>query len=485
MEKYTLFCLILSVFLLCACSELEYINLKDTTEENWKHYASKDSTGTPISSPRIIETASEGQKEKKISQESFPQPYKTPLAGSSWDFNMEEGEVQVLPVLPIDLDIDEREVAISARDRSTVAALNLGTSIVFPNVGGDTFVPFGAFFYKTQSADSSQRFQAILAGVANFVDYADGSWNDSGWEAVFHAENVTIPVGQTETIEGNRANFTEIETGHTSGGIGLGWYTPVAPYHVDSYFSVQLLYELEYLYSSGEDETGDDVILPPDTFVHRLHLRFRWDSLDRNFIELPHKGWAFGGDVILAWRDRWRDHQFSDVFVFDKDDTKDYFKTSAYFVGALAIPNFSERHRVIITGHAGWMPAQNWDRFSALRVGGGPPGGETNSLYRPIFPGALFNQFIAEKYLVFSAEYRFEFNFFLFLHVRATWILGEFGFLKLNQLDTEDYGSALSVGVTSGFLWDSLLYFEYSLDDGFIRQGESGSSVLVSVSKSF
>jgi hypothetical protein len=53
------------------------------------------------------------------------------------------------------------------------------------------------------------------------------------------------------------------------------------------------------------------------------------------------------------------------------------------------------------------------------------------------------------------------------------------------QLFSQARGNAFSVGLTSGFFWRSQLYVEYTRDNGILRNGASGDSLLLLWSKLF
>lgn len=58
-------------------------------------------------------------------------------------------------------------------------------------------------------------------------------------------------------------------------------------------------------------------------------------------------------------------------------------------------------------------------------------------------------------------------------------------FSSPQQKSSEARGDAFSVGLSSGFLWQSQVYLEYTRDNGFLRNGASGNSLLVLWSKIF
>lgn len=391
--------------------------------------------------------------------------YRTPLAGEALETTFAGEKIQIPP-----------------RDRRELLALNVGSSFLTPKIGGNFAVPFAALYYQKYWEDDHRRFRAIVTGLVNYLNFADGTWNDRGWEVLLQWENYTIPFPRAEILNDEKIEDSEIYWGHVLGSIGLGFRVAVPPYHYDNDFRAQLLYEAGYLYIDRSSHTGDDVILPPSTPFHELHLRLRYDAFDRNLLELPHRGWAAGMDLSMGRRDRWSDHQFSPLITFTREDTRDYLRITAYAVAALAIPFVSERHRLLLSAHGGWSKENNWDRFSAFRIGGGPSPSESNDLARHPFPGAVFDQFIAERYLILTMEYRLELTFFFFLHVRGT-----VGWGRIAGLDNEYYldveslfGHAFSAGITSGFFWNSVLYFEYAYDHHVIRRAQDGHAFLVS-----
>jgi len=68
---------------------------------------------------------------------------------------------------------------------------------------------------------------------------------------------------------------------------GAGIRIPVAPYQADNDLRLQLFYHAGYFYNMRTNDTGSNVRLPPDTFIHGLRLRARYDGFRRNFMELP------------------------------------------------------------------------------------------------------------------------------------------------------------------------------------------------------
>jgi hypothetical protein len=46
-------------------------------------------------------------------------------------------------------------------------------------------------------------------------------------------------------------------------------------------------------------------------------------------------------------------------------------------------------------------------------------------------------------------------------------------------------GQAVTLGLDSGFPWNSEIYLDYSCDSGFIRNGTAGSGIILTWNKSF
>jgi len=368
-----------------------------------------------------------------------------------------------------------------------------------PNIGGNVAIPFGAVFYNRSWEE--HRLRAVVAFLVNEIAFAE-SFGEGAIDALVNFENSTIPFGATEIVDGDDLPFTAIKWGYNKLFLGVGRRLSVWPGNFDNTLQVQLQYQASYYYFQSVKETGKiegvrvtDVQIPPDTYVHGIRARLRIDMLQRNLMELPHYGLAFGGDFVALRRDRWEDQGAvlpDGSRQFKERDTRDYVQFSAYAHAALPIPLLSERHRLILSAHAGWMPTNDVDRFNGFRLGGGPPVSEAGDLYRSPYPGAMFDQFVAKRYFIAAAEYRLELMFFLFLHLRATVAWGEvptFQGVPNAPLAPVRFvngrGESYSLAITSGFLWGSVLYLEYAYDTGSLRAGENGHMLLCSLSKEF
>ena len=394
--------------------------------------------------------------------------YKTPMAGESFH-----------------TVLFGRDIEVPSRDRSEVAAINLGVSLFAPSIADQYAIPFFSFYYLKHWEENHRRLRMVLSGVVNYIDFADGTWNSHGVELLLHWENFTIPFPSAEIVNGREVEYSEIYWGSLTGGVGIGWRSRVYPYQQENDLRFQFFYEPGFLYIGRSEKTGEDVILPPNTTTHTLHWIFRFDSMERNLLELPHRGWAFGADFSVTKRESWSDHQFGEKIKFYRKDTREYFRCTGYIACALDVPYMSERHRFLAYFHAGFEPSRKLDRFSSFRIGGGPLPTETNDLARYAFPGALFDQFLAGKFFILTFEYRWEILFFLYFHIRGTLAWGDIPTLNSEQglITKQEFGGVFSTAITSGFLWDSVISVEYAYDDALTRYNKYGHTVLVSWSK--
>ena len=138
-----------------------------------------------------------------------------------------------------------------------------------------------------------------------------------------------------------------------------------------------------------------------------------------------------------------------------------------------------ERNRVTASVHAGL--GDGLDRWSAQRVGGGPDlrGSEYETTVRPWLPGATYNEFFPDQYLVASAGYRRELAFFAHLDIGGTiaWLDRDRqrggGVARENDTLT-----ALSVRLSSGFIGRTLLQVGYAHAFDVVRDGERGCDQL-------
>ncbi len=131
-------------------------------------------------------------------------------------------------------------------------------------------------------------------------------------------------------------------------------------------------------------------------------------------------------------------------------------------------------------------PRKSADRYNAIWIGGDPLPSESDDLSRVDYPGAMYNQILVSNYAMAELQYRRELAFFLYLQFRETLIWADRGAVT----DTNRFffksatGAASTVGLDTGFLWNSELTLGLSWDTGFIRNGEPGAGLILTWNKS-
>jgi hypothetical protein len=375
-------------------------------------------------------------------------------------------------------------VDVAKRDRGNVSALTLGGTYYTPKQGSIAGSPIGAFYLKRDW--ESSRTRNIISIFVNELEY-DKSFGNL--ELVTRFENNTIPGGQTETLNNKEIKGSSVEWGTLAASVGPGLRFKVAPFQVDNDLRIQLLAKAGYFYNGRTGDTNIFTKLPPSTPTVGAKLRLRYDGMRRNLLELPHEGLAFGVDLDANRRCNWSDYgNRLTGATYKKGDTQDYQQFSGYAYGVTTIPGLSEKNKFLTSIHGGTMDVKSADRYNAFRIGGGPLPGESDDLYRPDYPGTMFNNVIVSDYAMVAMEYRRELTFFLYLHLRETYIWANRATASgiTNQVGfKEDHGWASTVGIDSGFLWDSSLYLGWSWDSGFIRDGKAGNGFILTWNKNF
>ena len=361
-------------------------------------------------------------------------------------------------------------VNVPARDRRNVTAINFGV-LWIPN--GPTFLevlPFGSLYLWRNWDDDRHRLRATLAGVVNDVNYNIGSRSMKGWEFVLTFDNTIIPLGRSEYVEGQRIAPVEVEWSYLFAGVGLGYRERIPGGDQDNAVEVSLTYEPGYRWFQRSRATSPNFIVPSDTYEGRVHFRLRLDALDRNLMELPHRGYALGGDAMYGHRARWS--QWGGV-AFPSPDVqkeKEYLSASLYAVAAGGVPLVnSERHRLITSLYGGI--GKNLDRFSAFRLPGRPTGYEWEALSLPVMPGVAFNELFPTRYGIADLIYRYEALFFLYPYIRAT-----YGIVERPRFSPDrsirfqmDSLPAVGGGIVSGAPWRSQIELGYSYNFGIFR----------------
>ncbi len=391
--------------------------------------------------------------------------YRTPLAGE-----------------PLHTVFMGKTIDIPAMDRSNVTALSFGGALYTPKQGETSTTPIGALFINRTWKNS--RTRNVISIFMNDLEY-DRSFGNL--ELVTQFENNTIPFGQREVVNNREIKSSDTIWGTVVGSAGPGLRYKVAPFQFDNDLKLQLLGRVGYFYAIRTSDTGSNLVLPPDTMLYGVKLRGRYDGMRRNLMELPHNGMAAGFDLDYMYRDKWADFGTTPDAVFTKADTRDYLQFNGYLMGVGGIPGLSERNRVLFSLHGGVTRKKSADRYNAISIGGGPLPGEAGDLSRPGYPSTMFNQVLVSNYALLALGYRRELAPFIYLHLRETFIWADRAAVtETNQfLFKSSTGVATTIGLDTGFFWNSALYLGYSWDTGFIRNGTSGSGLILTWSKSF
>jgi hypothetical protein len=392
-----------------------------------------------------------------------------------------------------------RDVAIEPRDRRSTSALDLGVAGYYRGPEEGRLIPFGSLYFWRRP-DQRHFLRATVGGIYNDI-FAAHSFGDSPFEAVFTFENNTIWFdNNAQWVDGDRNEAEKLRKMSVRSGLGVGYrrqlkpgWNPlvftdrVDPQKPDNMFSIYALAEPRYLYFA-EHNSDPRFVVPQDTFELDGRVAMRWDSLERNLLELAHSGFAAGFDATYGWRAEWEDWGLDRARNADRARYPKLLTT--YAVAAMGVPGIeSERHRLISKVHAGW--GWNVDRFSWPRIGGGPGGEEFMSLARPLLPGAAISEFTPKHYVVALAEYRYELLFFTYLSAYGgvAWLDRErLGPAGLDGEIRKQNDSLFPVGgrITTGFLFHTQLQVEYNYNFDVIRNDHRGASeILGHISKSF
>ncbi len=386
----------------------------------------------------------------------FGPDYRTPRAGSGFRTELFGEPVTVRP-----------------RNRRDVKAWGLGASVASPDVQGSSLLPYGALYFWNHP-DENSLLRAVVAGLVNNIVYARSMDAWGPWEGSLHFDSVTLPITQTESIDGKALVEEGLVWGRAHLGLGIGYRRQLEfPTEDDNMFELTwVVAEPGFMYFLEGDDPVDNFRKPSNTLELRSRIRVRLDTMERNLLGLPHEGWVTGADLLAAHRFNWNG--------WGKDgqehaaEARDYASVSGYVMRAAGVPFVdSERHRLILTlqGGVGW----DLDRFSKWRIGGGPTGEDYESIGRTILPGALIEEFNTDRYGIFMAEYRWEPVFFLYLSARAalTYIRRP----RFNATDLsvqDDFMTSVGARITSGFLFETRLQFEYNYNFDVIRDGGYG-----------
>lgn len=387
--------------------------------------------------------------------------YHTPLAGES-------GEVMFMG----------EKVTIPPLDRSDMTSITLGASLLTPQQGGTTALPVAVFYHRSIKDDYRARYTVSL-----FVNELEYDRNLGGVELVTHFENYTLPVQQSEVLEGKEMKGTSLYWGTLLGSVGAGWRIPVHPLEVDNDLRLQLLGRVGYFYAKTGKDTAADLSVPSDTMLYGARARVHYDTMRRNLLELPHQGFAMGGDLDLMHRDKWSEQSATATL----GGKRDYLQLTGYLAGAAGIPGRSERDRLIYCAYAGHTFNNNGDRFNAFRLNGASFPSEADDVVRPHYTGIIYDNIPVTSYATVSAGYRRELTFFLYLSLYGSYIWADRATVEgVDRVAFRDKeGAAGTITLDTAFLWDSSFYLAYAWESGMIRNGRSGGGYTVMWNKLF
>jgi hypothetical protein len=377
---------------------------------------------------------------------------------------------------------------VPARDRSTVNDAFAGLGWIPSGPDGKTLNPEAAFLLWRQQDGGARRLRAVLIGL-----YDDVRWNRRiapDMDLVLTFENTTFPWARSEYAGGERLLAEELQWHSVRAGAGVAFRRMLSPGHADNFFEGSLAYEPGLLLFSKGSSAAPSFVEPANTYEGRLHARVRADALTRNLLELPHAGWAAGLDAWAARRAGWQDWGGGPTGAHVAADTRSWTALSGFALAALPLPLGDGRHRVLASVYAG--TGSNLDRFSAFRLSGGSNAGDYETIARPLLPTAGLDEIVSRGYVIASLEARARLAFFLFLHLKGTLASVDRTVRDASgaPLQRTDSPNAVTIGLTSGFFWSSLIELSWSRNaalesrdgDGFTA-GRDG--VYFSLTKSF
>jgi hypothetical protein len=379
----------------------------------------------------------------------------TPLAGEQFD-----------------TEVMGEPVTVAPRDRKNVTAASFGVQYLPDGPSFYQVLPFGALYVWRNSDDLKKRFRGTFSGPVNDLTYNAGSHSSSGWELRMTLNTMIIPLGRSEYVEGQIIRDVDVEWSYVFGGIGVAYRRLLDPGHQDNALELSLTYEPGYRWFKATSDTSPNFIVPKDTYEGRIHARIRRDALERNLMELPHRGYAYGGDFYYGHRANWSTWGGGP---FGLSNERTYMMGSVFAVAATGVPFVkSERHRLVASVYAGI--GENLDRFSTFRLPGRPTGYEWEALALPMLPSVAFNELFPRRYGIGHLEYRYEPIFFIYPYVRGSW-----GIVEQPRFQPDgsvrfkmDPMPAVSGGIVTGAPWRSQIEINYSYNFGIYSDRGGG-----------
>ena len=93
-------------------------------------------------------------------------------------------------------------VEVPPRNRKAVTAASFGVQYLHDGPSFYQVLPFGAFYVWRHSGDYTERFRGSFAVAVNDLAYNVGVRSLPGWELRFTLNNMIIPLGRSEYVEG-------------------------------------------------------------------------------------------------------------------------------------------------------------------------------------------------------------------------------------------------------------------------------------------
>jgi len=366
---------------------------------------------------------------------------------------------------------------VPAWNRRSLRAWQIGIQFNSPNPEERALLPIASVYWWEHPVQNEMLFYGSSVLVYNEIFFAEALTPSSRFESVLTLNSNTIPISQTEVIDGKEVFSDSLHWGYIRPGIGLGYREQIGPYN-DNMFAVDFIVEPGVLYFGRSGDTASNFITPENTFEIRTRLELRRDELTRNILNMAHTGYAAGANLLYGHRATWNNWGINGQ---EDGDGRNYTEFEAYWLGASGVPFVeSERHKLLGYFHGG--VGHNLDRFSAERVGGGPnPKGDSYSeIWRPLLPGAQIYEFFPENYAIAAAEYRWEATFFTYLSAGG-------GVGTLNPLRQTNQGIKrkqtiypfAGAQLVTGFLGDTRITLTYTRNWGVNRNGKSGGNELM------
>jgi hypothetical protein len=349
---------------------------------------------------------------------------------------------------------------VPARDRTTVTEASADLDWIPSGPDGKSVNPEAALLLWRQRDGGATRLRAVLVGI-----YDDVRWNrriGRNTDLVLTFENTTFPWARSEYAGGVRLDAEELQWHSIRAGAGVAYRVASAPGHPDNFFEGSLSYEPGVLLFARGSATAPSLVAPSNAYEGRLHARIRADAFTRDLLEHPHAGWAAGLDAWAAHRAGWEDWGGGPTGLHTAASTRSWTALSGYALAAVPLPLGDGRHRILASVYAG--TGSNLDRFSAFRLSGGSNAGDYETITRPVLPTAGLDEIVSRGYVIAILEARAQVAFFLFLHLKGTLASVDRTVRDASGAPVQhtDSPSAVTIGLTSGFLWSSEIELLFS-----------------------